>query len=485
MLITKIIELKTTNKNVGHYQKNYDVKSGNVIQINVEHLPIKSKQKVKVKCDICNTEYEINYSNYLINIKNDGEYHCKKCFNVRLKKTNLKVYGVEYALQSDEVKGKQVRTNIEKYGVPYVAQSDKIKAKIKKTCTDRYGEDSFMKTESFRKKSKDTMIEKYGVDSPLKNSDIKHQVEQTCIDKYGFKTPLQSDEIKEKISISKEYKYGDKNFNNREKYKETNLVRFGVDNPMKSDNIREKVSIKTRAKLNDLIERANKKHDNFYDYSLIIDHKSMQDDIQVICHKHGEFTTNWGGHIIKGRGCPTCALENAFDTQEDFINKAKKVHGDLYDYSKVEYIKSKSKVEIICKKHGSSFFPLAGGHLNKKSGCPKCKESKGERLIMEFFKNNNIEYEYQKSFPDLKDKGLLFFDFYIPKLNLCVEFDGEQHFRSVEGWGGEETFENVQRRDEMKNDYCKINNIKLFRLSYVDYDKKDIEKKLELLLALL
>ena len=483
MLITKTIEIKTTNKNIGHYQKNYDIKSGDIIQINVEHLPTKSKQKVKVKCDICSVEYEINYSNYLRNIKNDGEYHCKKCFSVRAKKTNLKIYGVEHPLQSDEIKKKQVSTNIEKYGVSYVAQSDKIKAKIKKTCIDRYGEDSFMKTDSFREKSKDTMLEKYGVDYPQKSELIRKQVERTCTEKYGFKTPLQSEGVKEKIAISKEYRYNDKNFNNREKYKETCLNKFGVNNPMKSNDIKEKVTEKTKAKLEELISRANKKHDNFYDYSLINGHKCMHDEIQVICPKHGIFITNWGGHIIKGRGCPKCALENQFDTQDDFIKKAKIVHGDLYDYSKASYIKATKKVELICTKHGS-FFQRPKDHLNNKQGCPKCKESKGERLIMEFFKNNNIQYEYQKSFPDLKDKGLLFFDFYIPNLNLCVEFDGEQHFRSVEGWGGEETFENVQRRDKMKNEYCKNNGIRLFRLSYVDYDKKDIEKKLAILIIL-
>ena len=481
---------------IGYYKKlGFDINAGDQIKIRVEQLPIHSKQKVKVSCDNCNSNCEINYSNYYKNIKN-GNYYCKKCCNIRAKKTNIKKYGVEAPLQSNKIKNKSVLTNIERYGVPYASQNYTVKEKQKKTCKERYGEDYFMKTNSFKNKSKETLISKYGVDSPLKNKDIKTQVEQTCIDRYGFKTPLQSDSVKEKISNTKEYKYNDKNYNNREKYKETNLSRYGVDNPMKFNNsghtygcdcpkCKNVINIENkRENIENLKIRASIKHNNFYDYSLIIDHKCMHDNIQVICHKHGEFTTNWGGHIIKGRGCPTCALENAFDTQEDFINKAKNVHGDLYDYSKVVYKKATKKVELICSKHGS-FFQRPKDHLNNKQGCPKCKESKGERLIMEFFKNNNIEYEYQKSFPDLKDKGLLFFDFYIPKLNLCVEFDGEQHFRSVEGWGGEETFENVQRRDEMKNDYCKINNIKLFRLSYVDYDKKDIEKKLELLLALL
>ena len=230
-----------------------------------------------------------------------------------------------------------------------------------------------------------------------------------------------------------------------------------------------------RNELQDLIDRANKIHNNKYDYSLVTGHTSMSDYQNIICPKHGIFRVPLHWHINKNRGCRQCALDDRSDTKEEFVRKASKIHNNKYDYSKVDYKTSRIKVEIICPIHGS-FFQPPNPHLYKKEGCPICKESKGERLVSSILTDYNINYVPQKSFPDLKQKSLLYYDFYLPELNMCIEYDGEQHFRPVLGWGDIETFEKLKLRDKLKTEYCILNNIPLLRLTYKDSDI-DVKKK--------
>lgn len=145
------------------------------------------------------------------------------------------------------------------------------------------------------------------------------------------------------------------------------------------------------------------------------------------------------------------------------------MNGDLYDYTKVNYKNNNTKVEIICKEHGS-FLQSPKSHL-RGDGCPKCSNSKGERRISTFLDKINIEYLTEFKFEDCKDVLPLSYDFYIPKYNLCIEFDGEQHYRSIDWFGGEENFKKQQKRDYIKDMYCLDNKISLIRISYLEYDQ--------------
>ena len=106
-------------------------------------------------------------------------------------------------------------------------------------------------------------------------------------------------------------------------------------------------------------------------------------------------------------------------------------------------------------------------------GCPICNESKGEKEIRIFLENNAIKYSRNKRFNKCKDKKTLPFDFYLPKYNLCIEYDGLQHFKSIEFWGGEISLLEQKQRDQIKTTFCKENNIKLRRIKY---DENILEK---------
>lgn len=167
-------------------------------------------------------------------------------------------------------------------------------------------------------------------------------------------------------------------------------------------------------------------------------------------------------------------------TLEEFIERANKVHGiGTYDYSKVNYVNMNTEVIITCLKHGD--FPQKPDNHLSGEGCPKCNNYKGEIAIRKFLTECKIEFEEQKKFDDCKDKRQLPFDFYIPFYNLCIEFDGEGHFKPIKrskemtDKQAEENLNYVQRHDEIKTNYCKNNGIKLLRLK----NYKTIEKELE------
>lgn len=108
-----------------------------------------------------------------------------------------------------------------------------------------------------------------------------------------------------------------------------------------------------------------------------------------------------------------------------------------------------------------------------------CLQSHGEQRIIEILQQNNIYFEKQKSFSTCinpKTNKLLFFDFYLPKYNLLVEYDGEQHFYSNNrGWNTNQNVEEIQYRDNIKNNWCQKNNIKLIRISYTQYKNLNLD----------
>lgn len=157
----------------------------------------------------------------------------------------------------------------------------------------------------------------------------------------------------------------------------------------------EKNANKKRNIIKDLIDRANKTHNYSYDYSNLTNHKSMHDKIGIICPKHGIFNLSLHSHINKKRGCQKCAIERATDTKDVFIEKANNIHNNKYNYDNVFYSNSRTKVEIVCPKHGS-FLQKPCDHLHSKAGCPICKESKGERLVSNILQSYNINYSSVK-----------------------------------------------------------------------------------------
>jgi len=129
MILSKIVSVKVTNKNVSYYKKLYLLMhSGDIIEVNVSDLSHGSKQKINICCDVCGDEKIMAIKDYNRITNNNSEKHfCFKCKNEKTKETNLKKYGVENVFQSDEIKDKSKKTCLKKYGIEYYQKTDEYK----------------------------------------------------------------------------------------------------------------------------------------------------------------------------------------------------------------------------------------------------------------------------------------------------------------------------------------------------------------------
>ena len=219
------------------------------------------------------------------------------------------------------------------------------------------------------------------------------------------------------------------------------------------------------------------KHNGKYIYTETeyVDNKTP---VKIICPIHGEFWQTPNSHL-QGKGCQKCGHEatnnkNKGKTRKSvkaqtthrnrkmkyntdtIIEKIKKVCGEKYDVSDVEYKGINKKIQLICPKHGS--FPITPAHLFEGRGCPRCNASKMEDEIRDILNERKINYIEQYT---TEEFGRLKIDFFIPNKNIGIECQGEQHFKMVEHFGGEKDYRKRIERDSRKRKICKELGIEL------------------------
>lgn len=187
----------------------------------------------------------------------------------------------------------------------------------------------------------------------------------------------------------------------------------------------------TQKRTKKFIKQSKKLFENKFDYSNVkVTNKEKQ--VKLICKEHGKFYVNAGNHLTSVLGgCPKCInihLSKKYsDTTESYINKAIKIHKDKYDYSKVNYVNSSSKIIVGCKIHGD-FNVRAGAHL-RGNGCAECslslQTSKVEKLIFNYVKKycDNV-VENDRTALDGKE-----IDIYLPDQKLGFEINGLYYHR--------------------------------------------------------
>jgi very-short-patch-repair endonuclease len=241
--------------------------------------------------------------------------------------------------------------------------------------------------------------------------------------------------------------------------------------------MKEKLSeLKTYDTLEEFVEKAKKVHGDAYNY-FYTKYINTRTPVEILCPYHGFFYQIPSNHL-RGATCKKCSITRQkrliTKSMRYFIDRAKKVHGDKYEYNLINYVDLKTKVKIICKKHGG-FQQTPSNHING-NGCPTCNESKGELRIRNFLIQNSIIFKRGEKFPNCRYKKRLSFDFYLPELNIMIEFDGRQHFGpvsfgSLRGQSIKEKYKLTQIRDKIKNDFCQKSGIKLIRIPYFKFDK--------------
>ena len=279
----------------------------------------------------------------------------------------------------------------------------------------------------------------------------------------------------------------------------------------------------------EFIRQAQNVHGNKYDYSKVI-YRSTNTKVCIICPDHGEFWQTPDSHLI-GSGCPACSGCQRI-TEQVFLERARNIHKEKYDYSKIEYVDSQTKIRIICPVHGE-FWQRPTAHLNgygcakcggslrlTKSefidkaraihkgkydytrveyvnystkvciicpyhgefwqtpnnhlfggGCPACPQSQLEGEMRQFLAANNIQFEQEKGFRWLRFNRKMFLDFYLPEYKVAIECHGLQHFKPIDLFGGEDFFKLTQERDREKKRLCEKHGIQIiyFSNAHIDY----------------
>jgi len=215
-------------------------------------------------------------------------------------------------------------------------------------------------------------------------------------------------------------------------------------------------------------------HGDQYDYSLV-QYLGGRKKVTIVCKEHGKFKQTPHGHL-RGQGCSRCAGNQPL-TALEFIQRAKIVHGDRFDYALTNFINSKTKITIICPDHGQ-FKQTPRMHLQGR-GCPHYHESLGEATVASWLDACDIVYEREKRFEDCRDKLPLPFDFYLPEENYLIEYDGEQHYQpSFTETDSLRILKGIQRRDAIKTEFANQNSIQLLRIKYDQDILKALQTKL-------
>ena len=229
--------------------------------------------------------------------------------------------------------------------------------------------------------------------------------------------------------------------------------------------------------LEEFIRRAIIIHGYRFDYSKVVYINSWSKVI-IICPIHGEFEQTPAAHLV-GKGCNKCAGFNK--TTEEFIQEAIEIHGNKYRYYDTIYKGAHIKSIFNCEKHGD-FEQTPDSHL-RGSGCPSCKSSKGELAIKTILDKYGIEAKQEWKIPEVVANYE--YDFYLPQLNILIEFHGEQHYKYIPHFHrkGEDQFLANKNTDDVKKDNAYRFKYRFLEFNYLQLKHMTKEQFEELVIS--
>lgn len=239
------------------------------------------------------------------------------------------------------------------------------------------------------------------------------------------------------------------------------------------------IAVGDRCRMNreDFIHRLNTVNPNIQILSEYINNRTK---IKCRCKIDGNIWFGIPSNLLHNKtGCPKCShcyrrTPKEFESEISIINPNIEI---ITDFNGVE-----KKVKCKCKMDNHIWYATPH-ELLCGTGCPQCCESKGEKVIRKWLTEQGFNYEAQKSFDNLIGVGNmpLSYDFFIPKFNTLIEYQGEQHKRAFEYFGGEEKLTKQREHDHRKKEYAKLHGIKLLEIWYWDFNniERILANKLE------
>jgi hypothetical protein len=231
------------------------------------------------------------------------------------------------------------------------------------------------------------------------------------------------------------------------------------------------------ATLESFIQRATIAHGCIYSYSNAI-YINDCTKVFITCPEHGDFEQTPNNHL-KGQGCPKCGRGKAEESRrlnlEEFIRQANREHKGRYTYQNSVYTGALIKLSITCPTHGD-YKQSPDKHM-RGQGCPKCKESRGERSIRNVLDSITACYQPQYKFLECRDRHPLPFDFALMKSGVVVgliEYHGQQHYTPVRFFGISKeraaiAFGGVQKRDYIKERFTADKGIPLLVVPHWEF----------------
>lgn len=231
-------------------------------------------------------------------------------------------------------------------------------------------------------------------------------------------------------------------------------------------------------------EIRSKSHNNFIEevyhlvgdeYSVLSKYKNSNTRVKMKHNKCGSINDVQPNNFLSGKRCKRCAVKlfgsKRRKTHNEFLNAVYTLVGDSYEVLTRYELASKK----VLMKHNECSHVFGTKPNNFLSGkrCPKCRSSKGERRIVKWLKDNNIQFEIQARFEDCKHIYTLPFDVSVYKNDgtcILIEYQGRHHYESVDYFGGEERLKHTQLRDRIKKIFCKNNNIPLLLIPYWEFN---------------
>lgn len=200
--------------------------------------------------------------------------------------------------------------------------------------------------------------------------------------------------------------------------------------------------------------------DVFYNFRKKIRHKCLS------CNN--EFLSS--PKVVKSSiyGCPFCA-----GTKISIIDYNKKMPKEIEVIG--EYVNSYTKIKHRCRICNNCWITKPNYILHMNCGCPFCSSSKGEKLISDIL--NDLDISFKKEYLIKINNKSYYYDFFIPDLNLAIEYDGVQHFEAIEYFGGDDNLKTNKINDNLKNKWSLDNNIKIIRIPYY-FTNEEIEIKI-------
>ena len=209
-------------------------------------------------------------------------------------------------------------------------------------------------------------------------------------------------------------------------------------------------------------------------------YKNNKTKIHLRCNiDNYKWFVNYNSFINKNLGCAKCAKNNKYTEKEMktiILNRCSHMNYTLIE--PFVYKNCHTRIQLECNQHKYLWKTSCNKFIHAKTGCPKCNKSKGEILISEILTDNNIVFYEEYKFDECKYKHKLPFDFYLSEYNICIEYDGEQHYKSKKYYGGDEKFKLQQLKDNIKTEYCKNVNIKLIRIKYNENVMNRLEREI-------